>query len=162
MKRHIPLVAVAVAVGVGSFFGGMTYAKGKPSANPAGSATRAGRFAAGAGQAGMNRGGGMVAGEVIAKDDRSMTIKLPDGGSKLVFVSDSTSVVTAASGTIADVAVGKQVMAVGQATSDGSVTASMIQIGAVGGFRGFGGQAPDATRGAPDEKPAVPPAASQR
>jgi hypothetical protein len=155
MKRHIPLVVVAVAVGAGSFFGGMTYAKGKPSANPA---ARAGRFAAGAGQMGMNRGsgGGMTAGEVIAKDERSITVKLPDGGSKLIFVSDATSVVTASSGTIADVAVGGQVMAVGQATSDGSVTASMIQIGFPGGVWGFGGLAPGGT-GSPGQNPSGQP-----
>lgn len=138
MKRHIPLLVVAVAVGAGAFFGGMTYAKSTTAASPAAGARYGSRTGAGGQMAGNRANGGMTAGDVISKDNGSITVKAADGGSKLVFVNDATSIVTAASGTIDDVAVGKQVTVIGTAGSDGSITANMIQIGSVG-FRGFGG-----------------------
>ena len=77
------------------------------------------------------RGGansGMAVGETIAKDDKSITLKLRDGGSKIVFYSASTQWQKMAEASQYDFAVGKQVIASGTANSDGSVTAQMIQL----------------------------------
>ncbi len=138
-------VAVLLVVGGGSFFGGMKYGQSRPSTiNRAGGSfanltpeERQARFpqmggvgagAGGRGDGGTRAGGGFVNGEVIGKDDKSITVKLVDGGSKPIFFSSSTVVGTIASGSLADVAVGNQVMASGSANSDGSITAQSIQI----------------------------------
>jgi hypothetical protein len=141
MKRHLPIVLVAVVVAVGAFFGGITYA-GSTAKSGGQPGARNGQWN-GQPRSGANRAGGAVAGEVLAKDDKSLTVKLADGGSRLVFYSPSTSVVTAVSSTVADIAVGKQVMVTGSAGSDGSVTANLIQVG----FPSFPRRAPGA--GAP-------------
>lgn len=81
---------------------------------------------------GMNRGGqrgpGFAAGEVIAKDETSITVKAPDGSTKIILVTESTEVMNAAKGTIGDVEVGKNVMVNGTPNQDGSVTAQSVNI----------------------------------
>jgi len=131
MKRHIPYIVIAIAVAVGSFFGGVTYADSKTGGTNGtrqGAAGMPRNFVGGAG-ATARGDNGLVSGEVIGKDDKSVTVKLPTGGSRIAFFTPSTPVMTATSGTIEDVVTGKEVMIVGTPTSDGSVTASMIQIG---------------------------------
>jgi hypothetical protein len=90
--------------------------------------------------------GGLAAGEIIAKDDASVTVKLRDGGTKIVFVSDKTEIGKAVVGSAADLEVGKTVMATGMPNADGSLTAQNIQLRADGGaFMLFGG--PDGAQG---------------
>ena len=75
-----------------------------------------------------NRAGGFTTGEVIAKDAQSITIKMRDGSSKILFYSAKTDVLKSTAGTSDDVAVGSQIMANGTANQDGSMTAQSIQI----------------------------------
>ncbi len=80
---------------------------------------------------GMNRGGGdsFVTGEVLSHDDTSVTVKLKDGGSKIVFVSaSSTRVMKTTSGSLADLTEGSKVTINGVSNSDGSVNAHSIQL----------------------------------
>lgn len=72
--------------------------------------------------------GGMVTGSVIAKDDQSITVKLFDGGSKIVFVGASTQVMKSVQGDISDVSVGQSVSVTGSQNQDGSVTARSLDI----------------------------------
>jgi len=65
---------------------------------------------------------------VISKDEKSLTIKLPDGSSKIVFFSDSTEISKTTEGTIDDIEIGKQIMVSGDQNSDGSITAKTIQL----------------------------------
>ncbi|MFH1990450.1 MAG: hypothetical protein ABIJ19_01165 [Patescibacteria group bacterium] len=133
MNKLITIViAVAVVVGGGAFYGGMKYAQSKA---PQGRLSQAdfqnlqnlsGGFREG--RTGGQAGGGFTSGEIIAKDDKSVTVKLQDGGSKIVFLSDSTEITKSASGNINDLEIGKGISVNGTTNSDGSVTAQTIQL----------------------------------
>jgi hypothetical protein len=77
---------------------------------------------------GRGTGAGFLNGEVIAKDEQSLTLKMPDGGSKIIFFSDSTKISKTTDGSINDVEIGKQIMITGSQNSDGSYTAKTIQL----------------------------------
>lgn len=127
MKKILPIIIVLIIVGGGAFYGGMKY----------GESTRQ-NFAKqnlGGQQMGGNIGGfqrirsnGFTSGEIIAKDDKSITVKLPGGGSKIIFYSDSTEVGKFVNGASSDLEVGKTVIINGTANQDGSITAQSIQM----------------------------------
>ena len=130
MNKNIILVIILViAVGGGAFFGGMKYDQSKQakvsSANGSGFQGRQGQ---GTGQRGMRTGGGFTSGQIIAADDKSITVKSSDSGSKIIFLSDATQISKFAAGQKSDLAVGMNVMASGKTNTDGSVTADTIQI----------------------------------
>lgn len=128
-KTLLIIVGVAALVGTIAFFGGMKYAESK---NPrrqfsvTGLQNVGGQFRAN-GQGGQ-RGNGFVVGEVLAKDDKSITVKLPDGGSKIIFFSDSTEIMKSVNGATSDLEIGKTVNVNGSSNSDGSITAQSIQL----------------------------------
>ena len=154
MKKLLPIIiAVAVIVGGGAFYGGMKYAEGR---SPAGQFSRAnfedlqnlspeerqqrlqelganagagfrGGFGGGTGQRGGGMGGFTV-GEIISASDDSVTVKLQDGGSRIVFLSDSTEITKSAAGALSDLEIGRNISVNGTANSDGSVTAQSIQL----------------------------------
>jgi len=123
MKKNILVIilaAVIIVVAGGSFYGGMLY---KGSQTPArrtgiGSANSA-RFAAGA---------SFSSGSVASIDSQSITLKLPTGGSRIIFYSATTEVGKFVSGTVSDLQVGDNVMVNGKTNTDGSITAQSIQI----------------------------------
>ena len=128
MKKNQIIIAVVVAilVGAASFYGGMVYA-GKS----AGTASQkyAGQFSRGQGVGSRARAGaGFVTGNIVAKDSNSITLKMNDGSSRIVFISGSTSITKSVNGTQDDLAVGKTVMVNGTTSSDGSVVAQFVQI----------------------------------
>ncbi len=127
----IVVVIVALVVGVGAFYGGMKYQMSKTpargqaqGANRQGSPNGQGRFA----------GGGRVMGEIINQDDKSITVKMMDGSSKIVLVSDSTAINKSADAAKSDLKTGERVAVFGMQNSDGSVTAQNIQLNPM--FRG--------------------------
>lgn len=124
-KNVVSVLAVAIIVGAVGFYGGMLYAKKGSVVRTAGHDGRPGGFAGGPG---MRNAGGFTAGEIVSKDATSFTIKLRDGGSKIVFFSTSTTVGKMASGSMDDVSQGTNVTVAGTTNQDGSVTASMVQI----------------------------------
>lgn len=141
-KTILAVIITAVIVGAGAFYGGMKYDKSKNSASNLSAAAFAnlspqerqarlqqmGANGQGIEQRSNRTNGGFVSGQIIAKDDKSITIKMQDGSSKIVFFSDSTSVMKSDSGNAADLANGQQVTITGTANQDGSVTAQNIQI----------------------------------
>lgn len=139
-KLVIAVVATLVIAGGGGFYGGMAYAKSK---TPSGRGNFA--FTVNGGQLNANRaanrqGAGLVNGEVLSKDDKSITVKDRNAGSKIIFFAPSTVIGKMAEGTSSDLAVGANVTAMGTANSDGTITAQSIQIRPEGaGYPGFAG-----------------------
>ncbi|MDP1845618.1 MAG: DUF5666 domain-containing protein [Candidatus Moranbacteria bacterium] len=133
-------ITLLVIIGGGAFYGGMKYQSGKTPAQftqgqardqggPGGGQRGGGQFGQGRPDGGNNSGqGDFVAGDIMSKDDKSITVKTRDGGSKIIYFSDSTTIGKAVSGTSSDLATGQQVMVNGKSSSDGSFSAQNIQI----------------------------------
>jgi len=132
-KTIVSFIIALVVVAAASFYGGMIFGKHQASSqrfgqfqNFGGSQDRQGTQTGGMQK--RNNSAGFSSGEIINKDDRSITVKLQNGGSKIIFFSAETSVGKAVDGTINDLAVGQNIMANGTANNDGSITAQVIQI----------------------------------
>lgn len=140
----IMTVIVALVVGGAAFFGGMQYQKTQISGPMQGQF----RGQNGGTQGGLlggsgNRQGMMpVSGEIISLDDTSITVKMQDGSSKIVILSDDTNINKSSEGVKSDLKTGETVTAFGTTNSDGSITAQNISIGGgmFGGIRGGPGQ----------------------
>ena len=139
-NKKIIFVVVGIIILAGVFYGGMVYGKSQSLTQHANGfglnmQNRTGQF--GMSARGNRMGGGFVGGEIISKDDKSITVKImsndPNGtntttGSKIIFFDTSTTVSKTATGSLTDLAVGTQVSVQGTTNSDGSVTAKTIQI----------------------------------
>lgn len=132
------MVAVLVLlVGAGAFFGGMKYQQTQAAGNNSrsGQATQDVENQNGQGHPGGPEGfngngrGGATRGEIISQDDNSITVKLEDGSSKIVILSNNTTINKTSSGTQSDLKTGERVSVFGTNNSDGSVTAQNISIG---------------------------------
>jgi hypothetical protein len=140
MKKTLLIILVtAVVVGGGAFYGGMKYQQSKNSLSRVSgqgfqNLTEEQRQQmlqgnAGAGvQSGRGNGANFLAGEVISKDEKSLTLKASDGGSKIIFFSASTKISKMIDGSADDLEIGKTITVNGQQNSDGSYTASTIQL----------------------------------
>jgi hypothetical protein len=138
-KQIITTIIIALVVGGASFYGGMRYQQMRRG-NFAGQFAQGGNFR-GANGTGAPRGGAgfmPVNGEIISSDDKSITVKLQDGSSKIVILSDSTNINKAESGSKTDLTTGTKVLVLGQTNSDGSVTAQSVQVNPMD--RGMGRQ----------------------
>jgi hypothetical protein len=69
----------------------------------------------------------LVNGEIIAADEKSITVKLQDSSSKIVIVSENTQINKAEQASKNDLKIGEKVAVFGQENYDGSVTAQNIQ-----------------------------------
>lgn len=129
-KTLLSIIAVALIVGGGAFYGGMKYDQSKTAADRQARIQQFGSSGAGSrnGGLGNRNSGGFASGEILSKDDKSITIKMRDGGSKIVFYSDTTEVGKFVNGAVSDLEIGKNVSVNGTANSDGSITAQSIQI----------------------------------
>lgn len=137
MKKVLPVfIAIIIIVGGASFYGGMKYGEGiksvgnSPDFANLSATERQQRFQqmGGARQGSNQPDANFINGEIIAQDDNSITVKLNDGGSKIIFFSNSTKVTKIAEVTAADLNVGTNVMANSKTNEDGSLTAQSIQI----------------------------------
>lgn len=134
MKNNMWIIValLLVIVGGGAFFVGMKYQQSKASKvfgqrlAGQGAGRQGGQLPAG-GRLGIRP----VNGEIIGQDDKSITVKLADGSSKIVLVNDKTTINKAAEATKTDLKTGEKVAVFGQENADGSVTAQSVQINPV-------------------------------
>jgi hypothetical protein len=132
--KNIYIISIAlILVIAGAFYGGMKYSESKvpngvSGARNPGNFSQVGRQQGFQGMRNGQSGANFINGDIIANNGNTITVKLRDGGSKIVFLSDSTQITKSTDGTRDDLVVDKSVMINGQQNSDGSVTAQMIQI----------------------------------
>jgi hypothetical protein len=149
-KALIITALIIILVGGAAFYGGIKYGSGKKNNDlsqndfptqggqnfrnltPEERQKRmAGAGANDAGFAGRSDSaprGGFTAGEIIKKDEESITVKLADGGSKIIYLSGATEISMSTSGSKDNLEVGKNVMVTGSVNQDGSVAAQLVQI----------------------------------
>jgi len=129
-------VIICVTVGVVAFFGGVSYQKSRVQPGVAqfgfrGNADRANKLPgnnnAMPGNV-NNMGFRPLVGEVLNVDDKSITVKLADGSSKLVLFSNEVPVTKSTQGSRSDLTVGVKVGVLGSTNTDGSVSASSVTI----------------------------------
>ena len=77
---------------------------------------------------GMMRGNRQIAGEVIALDDKTMTIKMADGSSKIVLLSSTMTISKSIDAPKTDLKVGSKVAVFGAQNTDGSQTATTVEL----------------------------------
>jgi len=137
-KVLVSIFITATIVGAGAFYGGMKYANGKnlragQNFRNISSEERQQRSQESGGNGNFRnrtgrQQGGFVAGEIINKDDKSIIVKIRDGGSKIIFYSNTSEVGKFVNGAFSDLEVGKNVSISGVSNSDGSITAESIQL----------------------------------
>lgn len=135
-KNLVTILIVAVVVGAAGFLGGMQYQKSQSPSIEAMMATGNGsggqRMMIRNGQSGMtgNQGSRPVSGEIISSDDSSVTVKMEDGSTKIIILSDKTTINKSSTGSAEDLKTGEKITAFGSTNSDGSITAQMVSLGA--------------------------------
>lgn len=139
-KNILIAVLGAILIGGAGFYGGTLYQKSvtsKVAASGRAGGNMVGRGVGGAANgAGGQRAGGVgfrpVAGQIIGKDDKSITVKMQDGSSKIVMLSSTTQISKAQSVDATSLTVGETVRVLGTVNTDGSVTAQDIQLNQAG------------------------------
>lgn len=142
-NQIISVLVLLIIVGVASFYSGIKYQQNKITTGF--NNQRMANSGEGLGQ-GMGRGMGnntntdgaknrgqtpgfrQTIGEIISLDSKSMTVKLADGSSRIVLISDSTTVNQSVTASKNDLKVGLNVAIRGDQNTDGSVTSTNIEI----------------------------------
>lgn len=138
MKNPIIItIVVAVIVGALAFYGGMKYQQyqranfrnwGQGNFMMGAGGQRNGGQGGQVGPRGMmGQGFRPIIGEIISADDKSITVKLDDGSSKIVLLLDTTPINKTDLGSKADLKVGTKVGIFGQ-DNNGTITAQNIQL----------------------------------
>ncbi len=139
MPTHQILVTIVVALIVGAvaFFGGMKFQQHRQPAIARQFGSGQGR-----GQGGNRMGFRPVSGEILSSDDKSITVKLADGSSKIILLTSTTIINKADTATVADLKTGEKVAVFGQENTDGSISAQSIQLNLMMRMGGQGAPSP--------------------
>jgi hypothetical protein len=131
-KKQLPfIVAAALILLVTSFYFGRISGDGKstvPNFNNGMERDMLRASSKGQNSATRRTVANMISGEIISRDDKSLTIELSDGGSRILYFSDATVVGKTVTTSSSVLAVGQMVTANGETGSDGSLVAQNIQI----------------------------------
>jgi hypothetical protein len=138
-KNNVMIVVLMLIVGVGAFAGGMKYQQGKiPQFSDRFGQFGSNRTMMGNGQGLVNgnqtgtgqrrMGNGQIVGEIMSVDEKTITVKMTDGSSKIVLLNDSTAVSKSAEAQKSELKVGVKVAVFGTPNTDGSVTGSNIEL----------------------------------
>lgn len=138
-NQIIAIFVLLLVVGGAAFFGGTKYQQRKNisgfNRQNTGIQGRGQGMGQGPGQDGnVAKNRGQVAGfrqtigEIINIDDKSITVKLADGSSKIVLLSDSLTVSQATSAAKTDLKVGVKIAVSGDQNTDGSIIGRNIEI----------------------------------
>ena len=139
LNQIITTLVLLVVVGVGAFFGGTKYQQKKVTSQftqrtgtngitGQGMMNRNSGNTTGQANRGQTAGFRQTVGEIINADDKSITVKLTDGSSKIILFSDSTVVNQTSTATKTDLKVGTKVAVMGDTNTDGSITSKTIDI----------------------------------
>jgi hypothetical protein len=77
---------------------------------------------------GQTAGFRQTIGDIISTDDKSITVKMTDGSSKIVLISDTTSINQSTVAAKTDLKVGAKVAVLGDQNTDGSITGRTINL----------------------------------
>ncbi len=124
-KSLIMTVVAVLIVGVVAFYGGMQYQQRQ---RPNFAGLRGGQNGQQFQGRGNLQGARPINGEIISQDDKSITVKMQDGSSKIVILSDQTMINKSSEGSKSDLKTGEKVAVFGTENSDGSVTAQNVQL----------------------------------
>ena len=130
-KILLAVVVAALIAGAAGFFGGMQYQKSKKVVM-GNFPVMSEQFRSGERQmfgGDLQDRGRMIRGEIIDSDEKSITVKLPDGSSRIVFVNDETKISEATPSAKERLTEGTSVFVTGTTNPDGSMNATSIQIG---------------------------------
>jgi hypothetical protein len=139
----VTLALVVALVAVAAFGGGVFFQRSTGSAATTTAGGPAGQRQ-GPGLGGDGQDGGFVNGEITKLSGSTITVTQPDGSQVQVTTNDSTRVTVSSEGKLSDLKQGDTVVVQGERGTDGSVTASSVVEGMLGG--GFRGGGPRPTR----------------
>jgi len=132
MKNNLILTILIIALFTGiGFFAGTKYQQTKAISDfrqqiPGGGLMRG--DVTGDGIQNKARGIGQIIGEILSTDEKSITVKMTDGSSKIILINDKTAINKATQGTVSDLKVGEKVAVFGVTNADGSVSGQNIQL----------------------------------
>jgi hypothetical protein len=137
-NQIIAVIVLLLVVAIGSFFGGTKYQQNKTFSNFRQQMVGGNNLPQGMGRNAQNidltKNRGQIAsfrqtiGEIISIDDKTITVKLADGGSKIVLISETTKINQSVAATKTDLVVGTKIMVNGETNTDGSITSRNIEI----------------------------------
>ncbi len=130
-KMMVMVAMLLIVVAGGAFFAGMKYQQSQSPRFGNFQGARNGQFPQRTQETRLTNG------EIVSQDDKSITVKVQDGGSKIVLLTDTTVINKSAEGAKSDLKMGEKVAVFGKENADGSVTAQNIQLNPV--LRGFSG-----------------------
>lgn len=134
-------IVIVLVVGAVSFLGGIKYQQGKIAKNfpkqfdnsafSGGNRNQADRPGNATGQNGVGQrrmGNNQSFGEITSVDDKSITIKTSDGSSRIILLSNTTTISKSTEATKTDLKVGEKVVVFGTPNNDGSISGTNIEL----------------------------------